>query len=61
MPFESKSREMNKAIHTDRDTLERSSNNTKHAIKFARLGAAYAIELAKGAIDDRKLAAAWRP
>ncbi|MBA2545027.1 MAG: M20/M25/M40 family metallo-hydrolase, partial [Deltaproteobacteria bacterium] len=48
MPFESRSREMNRSIHTDKDTLERSNNNAAHAIKFARLGASYAIELAKG-------------
>jgi len=48
MPFESRSRDMNKAIHSKRDTLELSGNNADHAAKFARLGAAYAIELAKG-------------
>ena len=48
MPFESRSRDMNKQIHTKRDTLELSGNNADHAVKFARLGAAYAIELAKG-------------
>ncbi len=56
MPFESRSREMNRSIHTDRDTLERSNNNASHAIKFARLGAAYAIELAKGSIVTTRLA-----
>jgi bacterial leucyl aminopeptidase len=50
MPFESRSKEMNKRIHTKDDTLEQSSDNAEHAVKFARLGAAYAIELAKGAI-----------
>lgn len=53
MPFEARSNQMNRAIHTDRDTLERSDNNTAHAIKFARLGAAYAIELAKGALGTK--------
>jgi len=56
MPFESRSREMNRAIHTKNDTLERSSHNASHAIKFARLGAAYAIELAKGALPTTRLA-----
>ncbi len=56
MPFEARSKEMNRAIHTDRDTLERSSNNASHAIKFARLGAAYAIELAKGTLPTTRLA-----
>lgn len=48
MPFESRSKQMNKKIHTRNDTLEQSGNNASHAVKFARLGAAYAIELAKG-------------
>jgi leucyl aminopeptidase len=48
MPFESRSKEMNKRIHTKNDTLEQSKDNALHAVKFARLGAAYAIELAKG-------------
>jgi bacterial leucyl aminopeptidase len=56
MPFESRSREMNRSIHTDKDTLERSSNNAAHAIKFARLGTAYAVELAKGGLEDSRLA-----
>lgn len=38
----------NKAIHTARDTLEVSGNNAAHAVKFARLAAAFAIELGKG-------------
>jgi leucyl aminopeptidase len=48
MPFESRSRDRNRAIHTRRDTLETSSSNAAHAVKFARLAAAYAIELGKG-------------
>lgn len=48
MPFESRMNQRNKQIHTARDTLETSGNNADHALKFARLGAAYAIELAKG-------------
>ena len=47
MPFESRSNQMNRKIHSAKDTLEQSSNNAQHAVKFARLGAAYAIELAK--------------
>ena len=39
--------EYNRAIHTRADTLETSGNNADHAIKFARLAAAYAIELGK--------------
>lgn len=48
MPFESRSRDRNNKIHSPKDTLELSNNNAEHAVKFARLGAAYAIELAKG-------------
>ena len=48
MPFESRSKDMNKKIHTREDTLETSGNNAQHAVKFARLAAAYAIELGKG-------------
>lgn len=50
MPHETRSRDRNRHIHTARDTLEVSSNNAAHAVKFARLGAAYAIELAKGTL-----------
>ncbi|MGE5185509.1 MAG: M20/M25/M40 family metallo-hydrolase [Acidobacteriota bacterium] len=48
MPFESRKHDMNRKIHTTGDTLETSDANAHHAIKFARLGLAYAIELAKG-------------
>jgi leucyl aminopeptidase len=48
MPFEAKMRDANRFIHTNRDTLETSRGNAEHAVKFARLAAAYAIELAKG-------------
>jgi len=48
MPFESRMRDRNKKIHTREDTLETSGNNADHAVKFGRLAAAYAIEMAKG-------------
>jgi leucyl aminopeptidase len=48
MPFESRMAQRNRSIHTARDTLEVSGNNAAHAIKFARLAAAFAIELGKG-------------
>lgn len=48
MPFESRMNQRNGAIHTRGDTLEMSDDNASHALKFAQLGAAYAIELAKG-------------
>ena len=52
MPFESRMRDRNKKIHTRDDTLETSGNNADHALKFARLAAAYAIELGKGQLGD---------
>jgi len=48
MPFEARFRDHNRAIHTRRDTLEVSDANAQHAATFARLAAAYAIELGKG-------------
>ena len=56
MPFEARFRDSNRNIHTPRDTLEQSDNNTAHAIKFARLGAAYAVELAKGSLATADVA-----
>jgi leucyl aminopeptidase len=50
MPFEARFNEMNKSIHTNKDTIERSKENADHAVKFARLAAAYAIELGKGTL-----------
>jgi leucyl aminopeptidase len=49
-PHETRSRDRNTQIHSARDTLEVSNNNAAHAAKFAQLGAAYAIELAKGSL-----------
>ena len=62
MPFESRMAQNNKAIHTRNDTLERSDNNVEHAVKFARLGTAYAIELAKGGFGGQGADAShgWR-
>jgi hypothetical protein len=48
MPFEARMRDANRAIHTRGDTLETSDASAAHAVKFARLAAAYAIELGKG-------------
>jgi leucyl aminopeptidase len=48
MPFEARFADSNRQIHTARDTLETSDANASHAIKFARLAAAYALELGKG-------------
>lgn len=45
MPFESSSARDNPYIHTAKDTLENSGGQTTHALKFARLAAAYLVEL----------------
>lgn len=45
MPFESSLARDNPHIHTPRDTLANSGNQTAHALKFARLAAAYMVEL----------------
>ncbi|HEY4056706.1 MAG TPA: M20/M25/M40 family metallo-hydrolase [Kofleriaceae bacterium] len=52
-PHETRSKDRNRNIHTNKDTLEVSGNNAKHAVKFAAVGAAYAIELAKGELGPR--------
>lgn len=46
MPFESTMGDINKAIHTDRDTIENAGGNANHAAKFAKLAIAYMVELA---------------
>jgi hypothetical protein len=51
MPFESRSKEMNKKIHTATDVLEMSDVNAAHAHTFAQLGIAYAVELGKGSLS----------
>jgi leucyl aminopeptidase len=58
MPFESRMKQRNMAIHSARDTLEVSGNNAAHAVKFARLAAAFAIELGKGELGPATLAPA---
>jgi leucyl aminopeptidase len=50
MPFEARFRDSNRSIHTRNDSLERSANNVAHATKFARLAAAYAVELADASL-----------
>jgi leucyl aminopeptidase len=48
MPAEARFADINPMIHTAGDTLATSGNNAAHALKFARLAAAFAAELAKG-------------
>jgi leucyl aminopeptidase len=49
MPFESSFARDNPTIHTSRDTLANSGGQTAHALKFARLAAAYMVELSSEA------------
>lgn len=53
MPFEARFAQSNRTIHTRKDTLETSGHNAAHAVKFARLATAYAIELGKGQLGER--------
>ncbi|GAB6261798.1 M28 family metallopeptidase [Photobacterium sp. R1] len=46
MPFESKFNDYNPRIHSTQDTLENSDPTGAHAVKFSKLGLAYAIETA---------------
>jgi bacterial leucyl aminopeptidase len=46
-PHEASMRQSNKDIHTKRDTLAKSGDNADHAAKFAKLGLAYFVEMAK--------------
>ena len=45
IPFEAKKGDMNRRIHTSRDTLSVSGDNSNHAVKFAKLTLAYVIEI----------------
>jgi leucyl aminopeptidase len=45
MPFESSLSRRNPYIHSTKDTFASSGNQAGHALKFARLAAAYAVEL----------------
>jgi leucyl aminopeptidase len=56
MPFEARFKDSNRAIHTRNDTLERSNNNVAHAVKFAKLAAAYAIELSDAELPTARVA-----
>lgn len=46
-PFEAAKNDMNKKIHTPNDTIEQSGGTAEHAVHFAQLGVAFAIELSK--------------
>ncbi|HET9988057.1 MAG TPA: M28 family peptidase, partial [Kofleriaceae bacterium] len=60
MPFESRMRDRNKHIHTGKDTLAQSNGEAIHALAFARLGAAYAIELGKGSLGEPEQHHTWQ-
>ena len=45
MPFEAEMARRNRAIHSERDTLANSDQQAVHALKFARLGLAFLVEL----------------
>ena len=47
MPHEATMQDGNPHIHTSRDTIDKSNDNGEHAAKFAKLGLAYMVELAK--------------
>ncbi len=49
MAFEATMDGMNRALHTDRDTLETAGGNASHSVPFAKLAVAFAVELAKTA------------
>ena len=50
-PFESNTDRINRAIHTHRDTLSNSGNHANHAVPFAKLAIAFAIELGLGNLE----------
>ena len=45
MPFESRKNDMNRNIHTAKDTLAASGGNATHASKFAKMGIGFVVEL----------------
>jgi leucyl aminopeptidase len=47
IPFEARMKQMNKNIHTARDTLSVSGGDASHAMKFAKLALAFVAELDK--------------
>lgn len=51
MPFPPSPQD-NPFIHTANDTIAKSGNNANHALKFAKLAAAYMAELAKGTLPQ---------
>lgn len=52
MLFEARIQEINPYIHSAQDLIEVSDGRAEHAMKFARLTAAYAVELADGQMGE---------
>ena len=52
MPFEALMNQHNPYIHTPNDTLAQSAGTAEHALKFAKLAAAYLGEMGKGLSDN---------
>lgn len=55
MPFESKMDDYNSKIHSRGDTLDQLGNRAEHAVNFAKLAVAFAMELAKASTQVGKL------
>ncbi len=51
-PFEAQLSQYNPNIHTPNDTLTASGNDAVHAVKFAKLGATFVAEVAKGSLGN---------
>ncbi|UPT75176.1 MAG: M28 family metallopeptidase [Elusimicrobiota bacterium] len=60
MAFEASFDASNKDIHTERDTLATSGGDASHSVPFAKLAAAFAVELAKAAPNPSTTASASR-
>ena len=56
LSFESHFDTMNRNIHTDHDNLANAGGDAKHSVHFAKLGVAFAVELAKSAPSLRPAA-----
>ncbi len=52
-PHEARFSDSNPFIHTQNDTLANSGGDARHSVPFAKLGAAYVAELAKGGFTAR--------
>jgi leucyl aminopeptidase len=52
MPFEALMNQRNPYIHTTNDTLAQSAGTAEHALKFAKLAAAFLGEMGKGMSDN---------